>query len=151
MSSPHWPNKINKKSVGICIGYRPTLWGFSHCPITVGRQRRSPTLVYAIGASGYIPRGISCRMQDNYISTGIHRCSILDCNRNFARISSGQESARINAFYYVFAKAYRLAVCAARTRQGDNCIPPSVPRPRLPAVCLCKFSNNIWISYHYVL
>lgn len=31
----------------------------------------------------YIPRGISCRMQDNYISTGIHRCSILDCNTKF--------------------------------------------------------------------
>ena len=60
---------VYKKSVGICIGYRPTNRGFSHCPVKVGLQRRSPTLVYAINASGYIPLEISCRKQDNYIST----------------------------------------------------------------------------------
>ena len=33
-----------------------------------------------------------------YIPTGIYRCSFLDLDRNFARISGCQESARINAF-----------------------------------------------------
>ena len=36
-----------------------------------------------------------------YISTGIYRCTTLDLDRNFARISDSQESARINAFHYV--------------------------------------------------
>ena len=38
---------------------------------------QKPTLVYAINAFGYISPEISCRKQDNYISTGIYRCSIL--------------------------------------------------------------------------
>ena len=59
---------------------------------------QKPTLVYAINTSGNISREISCRKLDNYITTGIYRCSILDLDRNFARISDGQESARINAF-----------------------------------------------------
>ena len=67
-----------EKSVGICIGYRPTIGGFSHCPIKVGRQLQKPTPVYAIDAFGYISPEIPCRKQDNHISTGIYRCSILD-------------------------------------------------------------------------
>ncbi len=46
--------QYKKNSVGICICYRPTIRGFSHCPIYVGRQRRSPTPVYATYASGHI-------------------------------------------------------------------------------------------------
>ena len=111
-----WPRSSSRrlfigsytKSVGFCICYRPTNRGFSYCLVYVGRQRRSPTLVYAIGASGHIPRGTPCRLQDNYISTGIYRCSIPDHCMNFARIPDSQESARINAFHYV-------------------CIPPSSP------------------------
>ena len=67
-------------------------------PYNGGRQRRSPTLVYAIKTSACIPPGTPCRMQDNYISTGIYRCSILDHCMNFARIPDSQESALINAF-----------------------------------------------------
>ena len=48
---------------------------------------QKPTPVYAISASGYIPRGISCRKQDNYISTGIYRCSILDFDMKFCENS----------------------------------------------------------------
>ena len=47
-------------------------------PIRCRTATQKPTLVYAINASGYISPEISCRMQDNYISTGIYRCSILD-------------------------------------------------------------------------
>ena len=43
-SSPRWRLLLYEKSVGICICYRPTGRGFSHCPIKVGRQRRSPRL-----------------------------------------------------------------------------------------------------------
>ena len=43
-SSPRWRLLLYEKSVGICICYRPTAWGFSHCPLDVGRQRRSPRL-----------------------------------------------------------------------------------------------------------
>jgi len=77
-------------------------------PYNGGRQRRSPTLVYAIKTSACIPPGTPCRMQDNYISMGIYRCSILDHCMNFARIPDSQESALINAYNYV-------------------CVPPSSP------------------------
>ena len=64
---------------------------------------QKPTLVYAIDASGYISPEISCRKQDNYISTGIYRCSILDIDKKSLRdISKSQESARINAFLCIF-------------------------------------------------
>ena len=50
-----WPRSSSRrlfigsytKSVGFCICYRPTNRGFSYCLVYVGRQRRSPTLVYA--------------------------------------------------------------------------------------------------------
>ena len=74
---------FTKKSVGICICYRPTNRGFSHCPIHVGRQLQKPTPVYAIITSDTISLEISCRKLDNYISTGIYRCSILDMNMKF--------------------------------------------------------------------
>ena len=35
---------LNRKSAGICICYRPTFGGLSHCLTYVGRQRRSPRL-----------------------------------------------------------------------------------------------------------
>ena len=38
-------------------------------------------------------------MQDNHISMGIYRCTILYLDRNFARIPIRKESARINAFH----------------------------------------------------
>ncbi|MGM9866187.1 MAG: hypothetical protein ACI30P_07960 [Muribaculaceae bacterium] len=44
---------------------------------------QKPTLVNAIKSSGHIPRGKPCRKQDNYISTGIYRCSILDFDVKF--------------------------------------------------------------------
>ena len=40
--------------------------------------------------------------QDNHISKGIYRCTILVTSMNFARIPNGQESARINAFICIF-------------------------------------------------
>ena len=74
--------------------YRPTFRGFSHCPLDVRRQLQKPTLVYATIASGYISPEISCRMQDNYISTGIYRCSILDIGMKFCE---NFETSRISA------------------------------------------------------
>ena len=44
---------------------------------------QKPTLVYVINALGYISPEISCRMQDNHISTGIYRCTILDFDLKF--------------------------------------------------------------------
>ena len=41
-----------------------------------------------------------------YITTGIYRCQILDLDRNFARISKCQESARINAFHIYICKNF---------------------------------------------
>ena len=38
------PIVLNVKSVGVCTCHRPTVRGFSHCPLEVGRQRRSPRL-----------------------------------------------------------------------------------------------------------
>ena len=73
---------VYEKSVGICICYRPTIGGFSHCLIVVGRQRRSPrqymqSVYLALFLTEY------CRMQDNYITTGIYRCSTLDYDLKF--------------------------------------------------------------------
>ena len=45
------------------------------------------------------PRGITCLTRDNYISTKTSTVALsLTIDRNFARISACQESARINAF-----------------------------------------------------
>ena len=53
-------------------------WRLLALPINSRTATQKPTLVYAINAFGDISPEISCRMQDNYISTGIYRCSILD-------------------------------------------------------------------------
>ncbi len=50
--------------------------------------------VYAINAFGYITPEIISRMQDNYISTGIYRCSILDIDMKFCE---NFETSRISA------------------------------------------------------
>ena len=111
-SCPRWRLLgLYEKSVGVCIGYRPTVRVFSHCPLNVGRQREALRLYMQRKHTALIPHGILSRCR-NYISTGIHRCSILDIQMNFARIPDSQESARINAFHYVTA-------------------PPSTPRPGL--------------------
>lgn len=44
---------------------------------------QKPTLVYAIIASGHISIEMHCRKQENHISTGIYRCSILDIDMKF--------------------------------------------------------------------
>ena len=77
-------------------------WRLLALPYLCRTATQKPTLVYAINATGDISLEISCRMQDNYISTGIYRCSILVTSMNFARIPNGQESARINAFLCIF-------------------------------------------------
>ena len=114
---------LQRKSVGDCIGYRPTTGGFSHCPSIVGRQRRSPTLVYAINASDDIPPGILCRIQDNYISTDIYSCSILDCNTKFCENSRESRISADKRFHYV-------------------CFPPSTPDRGFQAVCNRKFNTK---------
>ena len=52
-------------------------------PYSCRTATQKPTPVYAISASGYISPEISRRKQDNHISTGIYRCSILDMNKKF--------------------------------------------------------------------
>ena len=88
------PDVCMQKSVDVCICCRPTNRGFSHCPIKVGRQRAEATLIYAIAASGRVPRETSYRMARNYISTGIYRCSTLDFDMKFCENSC---SSRISA------------------------------------------------------
>ena len=88
---------VYEKSVGICICYRPTVRGFSHCPIKVGRQLQKPTPVYAISTSGTV----SLECAGSKIITYPRASTVaksLTSIRNFARISRCQESARINAF-----------------------------------------------------
>ena len=77
-------------------------WRLLALPYLCWTATQKPTLVYATKASGSISHEIPCRKQDNYISTGIYRCSILVTSMNFARIPNGQESARINAFLCYF-------------------------------------------------
>ena len=125
---------LNRKSAGICICYRPTCRGFSHCPIHVGRQPQKPTLVYATIASGYISPEISCRMQDNHISTGIYRCSTLDMNMKFCE---NFDKSRISA-----DKRFLMYLNAERdvSRPGDPpCISPD--RGLCISVCICKTTN----------
>ena len=52
-------------------------------PFRCRTATQKPTLVYAINAFGCISPEIPCRKQDNYISTGIYRCSILDIGMKF--------------------------------------------------------------------
>ncbi len=68
---------------------------------------QKPTPVYAISESGNISPEISCRKQDNHISTGIYRCSTLDFGLESLRdFSSSQESAWINAFLCIFTTSH---------------------------------------------
>lgn len=70
-------------------------------------------------------------MQDNYISTGIHRCSILDCNTKFCE---NFRESRISA-------DKRFSLCL--------CFPPSSPRPGPHAVCNRKVNKISWkFGYH---
>ena len=68
----------NKKSVGICICYRPTFRGFSHCPLDVGRQRRSPRSYMQSMRPAIFLSKYTAESKKNYISSGIYHCSILD-------------------------------------------------------------------------
>lgn len=56
---------------------------------------QKPTHVYAIIAFGYISPEISCRMHNIHIPQASTVAQSLTLTRNFARISSSQESARI--------------------------------------------------------
>ena len=47
-----------QKYIGICICYRPTIWGFSHCLIAVGRQRaEAHASICILSLSAYLSRG----------------------------------------------------------------------------------------------
>ena len=67
---------------------------------------QKPTLVYAINASGHISHEISRRMQDNYISTGIYRCTTLDFDMKFCEnFCSSRISADKRFLMYVYKPA----------------------------------------------
>ena len=89
-----------KKSAGIWICYRPSVRGFSHCLIEVGRQRRSPRLyMQSVRPAIFLPK-----YRAEYKIITYPRAStvaqFLTSIGNFARISNNQETARINAFMY---------------------------------------------------
>ena len=67
-------------------------------PINSRTATQKPTLVYAIIASGYTFRKAFCRMHDITYPRASTVAQPLTIDRNFARISERQESARINAF-----------------------------------------------------
>ena len=114
--------RLYAKSVGDCICCRPTNRGFSHCPITVGRQRRSPTLVYAIKALDHNPLGWLGQSKIITYPRGIYRCSILDCNKKFCE---NFDSSRTSA-------DKRFSLCRSRPR----------PRTRgFRAVCATKLNT----------
>ena len=98
-SSPRWRLDTRKKRriLYLLPSYESRLLAL---PFQSRTATRSPTLVYVINASGYFPHGILCQMQDNHISAGICRCTILDFGMKSARISIRQEPSRINAFSY---------------------------------------------------
>ncbi len=66
---------------------------------------QKPTLVYAINAFGYISPEILCRKQDNYISTGIYRCTILDYDlklcENFDQSRISADKRFLMYFHYI--------------------------------------------------
>jgi len=120
---------LYEKSVGICICHRPTAWGFSHCPIHVGRQRRSPRLYMQSKHPAHISPEILCRKQNITYPRASTVAQSLTWIRNFARISSSQESARINAFFYV------------------NYIPPHMTPDRGFCVAICSYKINDYFSF----
>ena len=65
-------------------------------PTNVGRQRKKPTLYMRTYKPALTRQTDEEPVADIHIPTGIYRCTTLDVG-NFARISKGQESARINA------------------------------------------------------
>ena len=110
-SSPRWQLIENEKRESLYLS--PFYyWRLLALPCQSRTATQKPTLYIqpihpAISQAKYLPNAKHC------ISKGIYRCYILDFDRNFARISSSQESARINAFLvYV------------------HCIPPHLPLAR---------------------
>ncbi len=73
-------SRKKRRNLYLLPSYEPRLLAL---PFRCRTATQKPTPVYAIDASGYISPEISCRKQDNHISTGIYRCSILDMNKKF--------------------------------------------------------------------
>ena len=97
-----------RKSAGICICCHPTGRGFSHCLIVVGRQRRSPRLYMQSMHSAIF---LSKYRAENKIITYSRASTVaqsLTTIWNFARISTSQEFARINAFLSISLYQLRL-------------------------------------------
>ena len=102
---------IHKKSAGICICCQSYPSRLLALPTNVGRQRKRPTLYIQTFTSDLHPTRTQDRKQIfTYLRASIVAPS-LTLVGNFARISKGQESARINACYYV---CKRLAVQESR-------------------------------------
>ena len=65
---------------------------------------QKPTPVYAINASGCISPEISCRKQDNHISTGIYRCSIPDFDVKFCENFKVSGISADSALYVLYER-----------------------------------------------
>lgn len=93
---------LYEKSVGICICYRSSVRGFSHCLIEVERQRRSPRLyMQSMRSAIFLPKyRAECKIITYPRASTV--AQLLTSIGNFARISNNQESARINAFLCIF-------------------------------------------------
>ncbi len=114
------------KSVGICTCHHPTNRGFSHCPVKVGRQRRSPRLYMqtthsALSLTGY---QAECKILH---TTGICRCCTLDFNMIFCENFDLSRISADKRFYLI---------CS---------LPPSSLAPDrgfCESVCVCKGINK---------
>lgn len=82
-------------------------------PYSCRTATQKPTPVYAISASGCISHETFAVCKITTYPRASTVAQSLTIVWNFARISSSQESARINAFHYVFANGRRSAACTA--------------------------------------
>ena len=77
-------------------------WRLLALPNRSRTATQKPTPVYAINASGYISHEISCRKHNNYTSTGIYRCSILDYDLKFCENSQWSRISADKRFQIIY-------------------------------------------------
>ena len=127
---------VFSSSVGICICRRPTNWGFSHCPIKVGRQRRSPR-IYATDAFGDVFHKTTCRMHGNYIPRASIVAQSLTLIEKFARNFSLSRISADKRFLKNMSQTHGECVLAH----------PSLLRPRTGASVSRSAIAKLWYFF----
>lgn len=120
------------KSAGVCIFCRHSNRGFSHCPIDVRRQRRSPRrYMQSMPPAAFLAKHRA--EASYYITTGVYRCTTLDINMKFCENFCSSRTCADIRFLCIFYIPPPSCPCLRAFRSGTY--PYGVDSD---AVCLAK-------------